>query len=127
MKSRLFAALLVLVAACGKDTSKPERAKPEQVTPKAESSARIEITVTEKGFEPEDVTVLAAKPVTLVFTRKTDQTCAKEVVLQMADGSKVEKQLPLDTPIEIATTFPTAGKLGYACGMDMVKGTITVQ
>ena len=45
----------------------------------------------------------------------------------MADGSKVEKQLPLDTPIEIATTFPTAGKLGYACGMDMVKATITVQ
>lgn len=64
---------------------------------------------------------------TLVFERKSDQTCAKQVVIKMADGSKIEKDLPLNTPVEIAATFPTAGKLGYACGMDMVKGTITVQ
>ena len=82
---------------------------------------------TEKGFEPEDVQVPAGKPVTLVFTRKTDKTCAKEVILNMADGTKLEKQLPLDKHVEFAATFPAAGKLGYACGMDMIKGTITVQ
>ena len=127
MKTRLLAALLVFAAACGKDTTKPENTKSEPTTPKAEASMRREITVTEKGFEPDDVQVPAGKPVTLVFTRKTDQTCVKEVIVTMADGTKIEKALPLDKPVEIATAFPSAGKVGYACGMDMMKGTITVQ
>ena len=29
--------------------------------------------------------------------------------------------------VEIAMTFPKAGKLGYACSMDMAKGVIVVQ
>ena len=29
--------------------------------------------------------------------------------------------------VEVAATFPKAGKLTYACGMDMVHGTLTVQ
>lgn len=37
------------------------------------------------------------------------------------------RDLRLDKPVEIAATFPKAGKLGYACGMDMIKGTITVE
>ncbi len=78
-------------------------------------------------FEPDDVKVPAGKPVTLVFERMTDETCAKQVVLKMADGSKIERDLPLGKPVELAATFPAAGKLGYACGMDMIKGTITVQ
>ena len=71
--------------------------------------------------------VPVGKPVTLVFERKTEQTCAKQVVLTMDDGKRIEKALPMNAPVEIATTFPKAGKLGYACGMDMIKGTITVQ
>ena len=43
------------------------------------------------------------------------------------DGKKIEKSLPLDAPVEVAATFPKAGKLDYACGMDMIKGTIMVQ
>ena len=89
--------------------------------------ARVEITVTEQGFTPSDVKVPAKKPVTIVFVRKTDKTCAKHITLAKADGSKIEKDLPLDKPVEITTTFPAAGKLTYACGMDMMHGTITVQ
>jgi plastocyanin domain-containing protein len=40
---------------------------------------------------------------------------------------KIEKTLPLNTPVEVAATFAKAGKLAYACGMDMVHGSITVQ
>ncbi|HSN25885.1 MAG TPA: cupredoxin domain-containing protein [Kofleriaceae bacterium] len=106
---------LALVAGCSKNT------------PPAAAKAPYEIDVTEKGFEPADLPVPAGKPVTLVFNRKTDETCAKKIVLDMGDGNKVEKDLPLNKPVEIATTFPKAGKLSYACGMDMMKGTITVQ
>jgi plastocyanin domain-containing protein len=88
---------------------------------------RIEIQVTKRGFDPAEVTVPAKTPVTLVFTRKTDATCAKTIVLTLDDGKKIERALPLDTPVEIAATFPKAGTLGYACSMNMTKGTIVVQ
>ena len=80
-----------------------------------------------EGFEPADTKIPAGKAVTLVFNRKTDHTCAKEVVVTTADGKTVKKALPLNTSVEIASTFPNAGKLGYACGMDMLHGTLTVQ
>ncbi len=131
---------LALATGCKKDDAKAKPQTPE--APKAEVSkpstapteaakpsdgARFEIKVTEKGFEPESTNVPAGKPVTLVFERTTDKTCAKEVVLTLDDGKKIEKELPLNTPVEIAATFPKAGKLGYACGMDMFKGTVVVQ
>ena len=112
---RLFLILLTLTATAAADqapTTKP---------------TRLEIAVTKKGFEPESVTVPAGKPVTLVFTRKTQATCTKQIVLTLADGTKIERALPLDTAVEIPVTFPKAGKLGYACGMDMNKGVIVVQ
>ena len=90
-------------------------------------SSRIAITVGRRGFEPGDITVAAKQPVTLVFTRTTDATCAKSVVVVVDDKTKIEKPLPLDKAVEIPVTFPRAGKLSYACSMDMVKGTITVQ
>lgn len=118
---------LVAAAACSKDAAKSQPTKADQPSAAVDRATRLDITVTDKGFEPEEVKVPAGKPVTLVFTRKTEQTCIKDVVLTMADGNKVQKQLPLDTAVEIAATFPTAGKLTYACGMDMMKGQIAVQ
>ena len=76
---------------------------------------------------PRDALVKASETKLKLWGLDDDQTCAKQVVIKMADASKIEKDLPLNTPVEIAATFPTAGKLGYARGMDMVKGTITVQ
>jgi plastocyanin domain-containing protein len=90
-------------------------------------TARIDISVTKRGFDPDNITVPAKKPLTLVFTRKTDETCTKAVVVTLDDGKKVERELPLDKPVEIAVTFPKAGKLSYACSMDMAKGVIVVQ
>lgn len=90
-------------------------------------SSRIPITVGRRGFEPGDITVQAKKPVTLVFTRTTDATCAKSVIVMVDDKTTIEKPLPLDKAVEIPVTFPKAGKLSYGCSMDMVKGTITVQ
>jgi plastocyanin domain-containing protein len=123
-----IAALLIPFAfatACKKDDSAPKPTTTSST--KSADSARFDIKVTENGFEPEETAVPAGKPVTLVFERKTEQTCAKQLVLTMDDGKKIEKDLPMNTPVEIAATFPKTGKVGYACGMDMVKGTIVVQ
>ena len=113
---RHLLACSLVVAACGK-------AEPS----KSVAPNRFEIAVTANGFEPADVKVPAGIPVTLVFERKTDETCAKQVVVDLPDGTKLERPLPLGKPVEIAATFPKAGKIGYACGMDMAHGTLTVQ
>ena len=99
-----------------------DTAKPAAPPPK-----RIEISVTSRGFEPGKIQVTATQPVTLVFTRKTDRTCAKRVVIQLGDGKKIEKDLPLDTAVEVPATFAKKGELAYACSMDMITGVILVQ
>ncbi|HEY5950259.1 MAG TPA: cupredoxin domain-containing protein [Kofleriaceae bacterium] len=119
---------LSVLSACNKAKKDENAAKPAATeTKKSTDASRFDITVTEKGFEPNETNVPAGKPVTLVFERKTDQTCVKQVILTMDDGKKIEKELPLNTPVEIAATFGKPGKLGYVCGMDMMKGTIVVQ
>lgn len=120
MKVLLLALSLLAVPACDKAASDHKAGGAPT------GGDRFAISVTKAGFEPTDLAIPAARPVTLVFERKTDETCAKEVVLEV-DGTKIEKELPLNTPVELAVTFPKAGKLTYACGMDMVHGTLTVQ
>jgi plastocyanin domain-containing protein len=93
----------------------------------AAKAPRFEIAVTRAGFDPGSVKVPAKTPLTLVFTRKTDATCAKTIVLTLDDGKTIERELPLDKPVEIAATFPKAGTLVYACSMHMTKGTVVVQ
>jgi plastocyanin domain-containing protein len=85
---------------------------------------RIAIAVTERGFEPERITVHAGEPVTLVVTRKTDQTCATEFVIK---DEGINRPLPLDQPVAITFTPRRRGELSYACGMDMVRGQILVR
>ena len=85
----------------------------------------IELTVTEKGFEPSPLTVAAGQPIKLVVTRKTDKTCATELILA---EHQINQKLPLDVPVEIAFTPTKAGQLTYGCAMDqMISGVLVVQ
>lgn len=114
---------LAVLGACSKTDDRAGGAAAN----KPSDPTHIEIVVTENGFEPENVTVPAGKPVTLVFERKVERTCATEFILTMDDGKQIEKQLPLGQRVELTQTFAKPGKLGYACHMDMFRGTITVQ
>jgi plastocyanin domain-containing protein len=91
---------------------------------KADPSGAIAIQVTEKGFEPAEVKVAAGRPVTLVVTRRTDKTCAKEFVMA---AENIHEDLPLNQPVEIRFTPSATGELRYACGMDMISGKIVVE
>jgi plastocyanin domain-containing protein len=88
---------------------------------------RIDIAITKDGFQPNGITVKKGEDVVLVFTRKTDTTCAKEIVVYVADDKKVERKLPLDQPVEVAVKFDRTGELGYTCSMGHVAGVIRVQ
>lgn len=84
----------------------------------------VKIAVTDRGFVPREITVKEGQPVTLLVTRKTDATCAREIVI--ADTG-VQRDLPLDREVAITFTPERRGELHYACGMGMVSGTLHVQ
>lgn len=140
VRMALGVATVMLALGCAKE-SQPEAGKsspatktpvkaemvPTPVPTTAAAGKRIEITVTAEGFQPGNVSVPKGEPVTLVFTRKTEKTCATEFILQVDEGNKIERKLPLDQPVEVAVTFPKAGELKYACAMDMIGGVISVE
>jgi len=85
---------------------------------------RFEIAVTDTGFAPGTITVPAGHPVTLVVTRKTDQTCAKEIVFP---DQGIRKALPLNQAVEIALPASRPGEIAYKCGMDMLYAKVVVR
>jgi thiol-disulfide isomerase/thioredoxin len=93
----------------------------------ASNARRISIEVTEAGFVPDRIEIDHGKPVTLVFTRKTDKTCAIDVHFTLPDGTKIDELLPLGKPVEIPLAPEHAGDISYSCGMEMNHGTIVVK
>ncbi len=84
----------------------------------------IAIAVTERGFEPAVVKVPGGTPVTLAITRRTDATCAKEIVIAEYG---IRKELPLNQRVEVTFTPRGPGAIGFACGMDMITGKLVVE
>lgn len=93
-----------------------------RVTASTEQTAKI--VVNEKGFDPATIPLRAGIPARLTFLRTIEQTCATEVFFPLLN---LRRQLPLNQPIEIAFTPPKSGEVGFACGMNMLKGAILVQ
>ena len=81
----------------------------------------VEIAVTSAGFVPAHVTVDAGRPVKLVVTRRTDRTCATEIVMK---DFGVDRSLPLDRKVEVTVTPAKPGSYRFTCGMGMVGGVL---
>ncbi len=125
---RITLAALALALAGAPAVARPGPAKPTPSKPApAPVATRVTISVTPRGFEPARITVTRGAPMVLAFTRKTEATCAKSVTLELGDGTRVTRELPLDKTVEIAATFAKAGELRYACSMDMIRGVLVVQ
>jgi plastocyanin domain-containing protein len=84
----------------------------------------IQVTVTDMGFQPKDITIAKGQAAVLVITRKTDSTCATEAVFAET-GKKYD--LPLNQAVRIDLAGVSPGTLHYACAMGMEKGTVTIQ
>jgi plastocyanin domain-containing protein len=87
----------------------------------------VAISVTEDGFTPKRASVLKNEEVKLVFTRKTERTCAKEVIVYVTDKETIRRKLPLNVPVEITVKFPISGEFGFACPMAMKSGRVLVE
>lgn len=108
--------LIVAVAASGCSGGSGEGARG--------GAREVQINVTDNGFEPSEIEVKKGENITLVITRKTDQTCATEVVV--ADRG-IRADLPLNQAVRVALGPVAGGEISYACGMDMIKGTVVVR
>jgi plastocyanin domain-containing protein len=83
----------------------------------------VEMQVTEDGFVPARIKANKGEKLRLVITRKTDRTCAKEIVIKEAG---VNTPLPLEKTVTVEVTPKKSGELKYACGMDMITGVIFI-
>lgn len=86
---------------------------------------KVEITVTEKGYEPSPIALRKGEPVELSITRTTDLTCATELILEDAG---IDVKLPLNETVTASFTPETTGVLKYGCAMGkMIAGTFEVR
>jgi plastocyanin domain-containing protein len=83
----------------------------------------VEMAVTEEGFVPSMVKVKKGEKVRLMVTRKTDSTCAKEIVVK---DYGIRRPLPLDKAVTVELTPAKSGEIRYACAWDHVSGVLLV-
>lgn len=121
MKHRLIHILLLALTAlplgaCGSEeaTSRSQEA----------DGQRVQVTVDGHGYEPAEVRATAGRPLTLVFTRTTDEGCGQELVIA---SHNIRRDLPLNEPVEVPFTPTEPGRLRFTCGMDMYDGAILVE
>lgn len=81
------------------------------------------ISVGDTSFEPSRLMLRAGVPARLTFTRTSEKTCATSVVFA---SLKIKKELPLNAPVTIEFTPGQAGEIAFACGMNMLRGTVVV-
>ena len=82
------------------------------------------VMVNEAAFDPQRLTLRVGVPARVTFTRTSDKTCATAVVFA---SLHIRRELPLNTPVTIAFTPDKAGEIAFACGMNMLRGTVVVQ
>lgn len=84
----------------------------------------VKIDITGAAFEPSQIRLQKGVPARLIFTRHTDQTCATDVMIPELGIEATP--LPMHEAVEIAVLPQKDGTFTFACGMNMVKGTLVV-
>jgi plastocyanin len=90
----------------------------------AKAVQTAKVVVNEKGYEPARVTLRAGTPARITFVRTTDKTCGTEVVFPSLN---IKRALPLNKPVVIEFTPARSGDIAFACGMNMLQGTVVVR
>ncbi|MEK0307299.1 heavy metal translocating P-type ATPase [Bifidobacterium favimelis] len=80
----------------------------------------VRITV-KGGYSPQVVKVQAGRPVDLVFDRQEGGECSSHVVFS---DFGIDKTLPAFETSTLRLTAPHAGDYPFACGMNMLHGTL---
>jgi plastocyanin domain-containing protein len=111
-------------SACQKQTAAPAAPAappPAPAAPKAPAAyaPRVEVVVDETGFVPDHIPAKAGQPLTLAITRKTEKTCATDILFTGQEG---KTPLPLGKTVEVVYTPKASGPLKFGCAMGMMVG-----
>jgi hypothetical protein len=122
------ATMSLFPAACNKPTEQAH-ASPEvpgaaqQAPPAAPVGRLVPIEATLEGFKPSTFDAKKGETLTLRFTRTTQSECLKAIAIP---DFKVQKDLPMNQPVDVTITPDKEGKVVFQCWMAMVRGTINV-
>lgn len=116
------AALWFSIAACS--TSTQWAAAVEE--PGSPAARRLPIDVRRYGFVPSDLHARAGELVTLEFTRRETNTCAKRIRVYLEDRRYIERELPVDQRVDITLRLTHEGEVGVSCAMQMLGATLHV-
>ncbi|HXG84260.1 MAG TPA: cupredoxin domain-containing protein [Pyrinomonadaceae bacterium] len=83
----------------------------------------IKITVSGDGYTPALIPLKKGQPVKLAFYRADSNNCGGEVVFSKQN---ISKKLPVGETALVEFTPTEAGEIGFACGMDMMRGKLVV-
>ncbi len=97
----------------------PKEAKEAQVKGNLQE---IEVTV-KGGYSPEFIRVRRGVPLRLTFNRQEASECSSRVVFP---DFQVSKTLPAFSRTTLEFTPDKTGEFGFACGMNMLHGTLIV-
>lgn len=121
-------ALVLLLSACAKQEQPAAQQQPApSPAPATQTSAAAvqEHTIDVAGtFTPASVTLKAGQPARLHFRRGAEATCADEIVIP---DLNIRKKIAANQTVTIDVPAQQARTLNFACGMDMMKGTVVVQ
>ena len=127
-KLALVLLFVVLQGACAKQEQPAAQQRPAPApAPAAQTSAASvqEHTIDVAGtFTPASVTLKAGQPARLHFRRGDQPTCADEIVIP---DLNIRKKIAANQTVTIDVPAQQARTLNFACGMDMMKGTVVVQ
>ncbi|MPZ50569.1 MAG: heavy metal translocating P-type ATPase [Dehalococcoidia bacterium] len=83
----------------------------------------IEVTV-KGGYSPDLIRVQEGVPVRLIFDRQEGSDCTSRVVFP---DFQLSRSLPAFQRTSVEFTPDKTGEFGFACGMNMVHGTLVVE
>ena len=90
----------------------------------SETAQTAKVVVSEQGYEPARVTLRAGILARITFVRTTDKTCGTEVVFPSLN---IKRTLALNEQVVIEFTPSKTGEIAFACGMNMLHGTMVVR
>jgi len=82
------------------------------------------IIVDREGYQPSAIKLRRGVPARLTFIRKAAEGCGTEVLIP---AYKIDRPLPLNTPVVVEITPNRSGRFKFTCGMNMFRGAIMVR
>jgi plastocyanin domain-containing protein len=129
----LLAPVLLFPLACKKESA-PTAPPAAPVAPAAPAAApapsgpvaapadgALAMSITEEGFVPSRILAKAGQPLVLAITRKTEKTCATEILFHGQEG---KTDLPLNKTVQVTYTPKSSGPVKFGCAMGMMIGGV---